>query len=74
MFEPEGFTAFEKEKLMCLATLYPIDFSASDLVKLDNQLETYIANMRSNDGFSDLKGIGELAENCYKQRMMVGIP
>ncbi|KAL3839148.1 hypothetical protein ACJIZ3_023739 [Penstemon smallii] len=38
----ELFAAFDKEKLVCLAELYPSDFSFLELSALPNQLENYI--------------------------------
>jgi hypothetical protein len=55
------FTSLNKEKLIRLAQFYLNDFSAVQLITLDNQLETYIFDMRSSDEFATLKGIGQLA-------------
>jgi hypothetical protein len=58
-FSPDDmFTSFNKEKLIRLAQFYPNDFSAVQLITLDNQLETYIFDMHSSDEFATLKGIG----------------
>ncbi|XP_075495869.1 uncharacterized protein LOC142533113 [Primulina tabacum] len=45
------FYAFDKKKLMQLAEFYQQDFSRFDLLTLDDQLETYICDMRSNKTF-----------------------
>ncbi|KAF8404898.1 hypothetical protein HHK36_009793 [Tetracentron sinense] len=37
-----------------------------DLLALDNQLETYIIDMRSTNEFSELKGISDFAEKMVK--------
>ena len=39
------FSAFDKKKLIRLAEFYPEDFSTTELMKLDNQLETYILDV-----------------------------
>ena len=52
------FSAFNKEKLIWLAPFYPSDFSTVQVSFLDNNLETYIHDMRSIEEFSALKGIG----------------
>jgi len=62
------FPAFNKEKLFRLAQFYPNDFSALQLTTLDNQLETYIIDMRSSDEFTILKGIGQLAEKMVEMK------
>jgi hypothetical protein len=53
----DSFTAFNKKKLLRLAQLYWNDFSAIQLITLNNQLETYIIDLRFNDVFTTLKGI-----------------
>ncbi|PKU61485.1 hypothetical protein MA16_Dca028816 [Dendrobium catenatum] len=39
-----------------------------DLVILDNQIENFIVDMRSNDAFMNLKGLGELAQKLVETR------
>ena len=56
-----SFSSFDKEKLIRLAELYPHDFSEVDLRALDIQLQNYIVDMRSDERFSKLKGIDDLA-------------
>jgi hypothetical protein len=68
------FASFNKEKLFRLAHFYPNDFSAVKLSTLDNQLETYILDMRSSDEFATLKGIGQLAEKLVKMKKDVIYP
>jgi hypothetical protein len=57
------FVSFNKEKLLRLAQFYPNDFLAIQLITLDNQLETYILDMRSSDEFATLKGLDNLLKN-----------
>jgi hypothetical protein len=68
------FASFNKEKLLRLAQFYPNDFLAFQLVTLDNQLETYIFDMRSSDEFATLKGIGQLAEKLVETKKDVIYP
>jgi hypothetical protein len=68
------FASFNKEKLIRLAQFYPNDFSAVQFITLDNQLETYIFDMRSSDEFATLKGIGQLAEKLVKMKKDVVYP
>jgi hypothetical protein len=68
------FASFNKEKLLRLSQFYPNDFSTVKLSTLDNQLETFILDMRSNDEFATLKGIGQLAEKLIKMKKNVVYP
>ncbi|XP_057993157.1 uncharacterized protein LOC131174110 [Hevea brasiliensis] len=54
--------SFDEEQLLRFAQFYPIEFSIVQLVALDNQLETYILDIKSNAKFSNLIGISNLAE------------
>ena len=49
------FSTFDKARLIEFAKFYPCEFSVINLVMLDNQLETYIIDMRNNVEFSSLK-------------------
>ncbi|XP_016578832.1 zinc finger MYM-type protein 1-like [Capsicum annuum] len=57
------FANFDKEKIMILAKHYPDEFGESKLQELSYQLDTFTIHMRHGDPvFSNLKGIGDLAE------------
>ncbi|XP_052177536.1 uncharacterized protein LOC127791592 [Diospyros lotus] len=58
----DSFSAFDKKGFIQLAEFYPEDFSSVNLLTFDDQLETFIFNMRSNKEFEGLKGLGDLAE------------
>ena len=58
--------AFDKEKLIRLAKFYPSDFSGIDTLALGSQLQNYIFDMRSNDLFLEIQGVGELAKKLVK--------
>ena len=62
------FSSFNKERLICLAKYYPKDFSTIDLMKLDDQLEIYICDVRSSKEFARLKGIGDLANTMVRTK------
>ncbi|XP_024968650.1 uncharacterized protein LOC112508069 isoform X1 [Cynara cardunculus var. scolymus] len=62
------FSAFDKSKVIHFARFYPDDFSEMALMMLDDQLETYIVDMRTSADFSNLKGIGDLAEKMVKTK------
>ncbi|KAL3825522.1 hypothetical protein ACJIZ3_021551 [Penstemon smallii] len=64
----DSFSAFNKESLINLAKFYPSEFSNVDILALDMQLENYIVDMRSNEEFSKLKGIGDLARKLVETK------
>ena len=68
------FCAFDKQKLIRLAKLYPSDFSESNLIALDIQLQNYIVDMQSNNMFLELKGIDELARKIVEAQKDVTYP
>ncbi|PKU78254.1 hypothetical protein MA16_Dca025551 [Dendrobium catenatum] len=39
-----------------------------DLIILDNQIQNFIVDMKSNDAFMSLKGLGELAQKMLETR------
>ncbi|KAF8393116.1 hypothetical protein HHK36_021357 [Tetracentron sinense] len=69
-----SFCAFDKQKLIRLAEFYPVEFSTIQLMALDNQLETYIIDIRSNSEFSELEGINNLAEKMIKTKKDIVYP
>ncbi|XP_066349229.1 uncharacterized protein [Miscanthus floridulus] len=56
-----AFQAFDKEKLLEYARLYPSDFSDSDIATLDLQLEAFVADMRSDVRFREMSALSELS-------------
>jgi hypothetical protein len=68
------FASFNKEKLLCLAQFYPNDLLTVQLITLDNQLETYIFDMRSSNEFATFKGIGQLAKKLVEMKKDVVYP
>ncbi|KAL4600720.1 hypothetical protein ACB092_11G218600 [Castanea dentata] len=68
------FSAFDIQKLIRLAKFYPSDFFETDVLALDNQLQTYIVDMRSNNEFLELKGIGDLARKMVETNKDVIYP
>jgi hypothetical protein len=69
-----SFCVFDKQKLIHLAELYPSDFSESDLMALDIQLQNYIVDLQSNDMFIELNGIDELARKMVETEKDVTYP
>ncbi|CAN1277353.1 hypothetical protein LINPERPRIM_LOCUS16301 [Linum perenne] len=68
------FVAFDKEKLVRLATFYPDDFSTHDLSYLSFQLDTYIFEMKIDERFKGLKGIAELSRRMVETRKHILYP
>ena len=64
----DSFIAFDKQKLLRLAQFYPQDFPPIELMILNDQLETYIIDMRSSSEFSELKGISDLAQKMVETK------
>ncbi|XP_022857941.1 uncharacterized protein LOC111378895 [Olea europaea var. sylvestris] len=58
----DSFSSFDKKSLIRLGELYPLDFSAVDVIVLNDQLETYIFDMSSNNEFEGLNDLGDLAK------------
>ena len=70
----DSFLAFDIKKLTRLAKFYPFNFFETNVLALDNQIQTYIVDMHSNDEFLELKGIGDLAKKMVETNMDVIYP
>ncbi|XP_050250410.1 uncharacterized protein LOC126697420 [Quercus robur] len=70
----DSFLAFDIKKLSCLANFYPSDFYETDVLAFDNQFQTYIVDIHSNDEFLELKGIGDLARKMVETNKNVIYP
>ncbi|XP_031260533.1 uncharacterized protein LOC116118693 [Pistacia vera] len=62
------FQAFDKGKLVGFAQFYPLEFSSTDLMALELQLDNYIDDMRSNSDFSKLNDIIILAQKMVEKK------
>jgi hypothetical protein len=61
-FNPtSSFYAYDKERLVKLAHFYPNDFSMMELVRLPFQLTNFIADMRGDERFREVKNIVDLS-------------
>ncbi|KAL6584781.1 hypothetical protein OROMI_004070 [Orobanche minor] len=56
----EKFSKFDIGKLVRLAKLYPGDFSRDDRLELNQQLQTFILDVRKNYAFLDINDLGSL--------------
>ena len=70
----DSFLAFDKEKLVHLAQFYPKEFSSLELMILSDQLDSYIIDMLSSIEFSNLLGIGDLAQKMVETKKHVVYP
>ncbi|XP_016540969.1 uncharacterized protein LOC107841622 [Capsicum annuum] len=58
-----SFSSFDIKKIMRMAELYPDDFDESNMGTLENQLTSYIIDVRDVDErFSDLNGLCDLSK------------
>ena len=65
------FTVFDKEMLIRLAQFYPAELSNVEILALDNQLKTYIVDLRSHDEFTSLKGINDLSTKLVETKKYI---
>jgi hypothetical protein len=68
------FCAFDKQKLIHLAEFYPHDFSGTNFMAFDIQLQNFIVDILSNDAFLESKGIGDLARKMVETKKDVIYP
>lgn len=61
-FNPaDSFAAYDEDRLVKLAHFYPKDFSKAELLHLPYQLTTFVADMRSNKRFREVKNLVEVS-------------
>ncbi|XP_020979414.1 zinc finger MYM-type protein 1-like [Arachis ipaensis] len=70
----DSFFAFDKEKLLRLAEFYPHEFSSTQLLALDSQLENFILDMRLDDQFSNINGISGLSQKLVETKKHIVYP
>ncbi|XP_071718979.1 uncharacterized protein [Rutidosis leptorrhynchoides] len=70
----KSFKAFEVEDLMTMAEFYPSEFPKHELGFLRGQLMNYISDVRGDERFSHLKGIGQLAKMMVKTNKSIIYP
>ena len=63
-----SFSSFDKQKLIRLASFYPNDFSERDCLYLGDQLDTYIYDVHTSNGFLELKGLSDLAKKMIETK------
>ncbi|XP_038701805.1 uncharacterized protein LOC119998524 [Tripterygium wilfordii] len=64
----DSFSAFDKHKLIRLAAFYPNDFTLVELITFEDQLDTYIFDMRHSKEFEQLKRLCDLSEKMVQHK------
>ena len=70
----DSFHDFNSENLMSLAKLYPKDFDSRELNELSHHLCLYIADVRSEDRFSNLQTVAEFSRILVEIRKKICHP
>ncbi|XP_071715238.1 uncharacterized protein [Rutidosis leptorrhynchoides] len=70
----KSFKAFQVEELMKMAEFYPFEFPNHELGVLRGQLNNYIHDVRGDERFSHLKGIGNLAKMMVETNKSIIYP
>ncbi|KAK9062854.1 hypothetical protein SSX86_020044 [Deinandra increscens subsp. villosa] len=70
----DSFSKFDEAKLMRLCEFYPYDFDNGEKIALEHQLDLYIDNVRKDERFANLKGIGDLARVMVETRKHISFP
>ncbi|KAL7120128.1 hypothetical protein ACP275_02G104400 [Erythranthe tilingii] len=74
-FDPSNsFSAFDINALVKLAAFYPNEFDDCGLIVLENQLENFIRDVRSDQDFSNMVGASRLAEKLVAKRKNITYP
>ncbi|XP_039135709.1 uncharacterized protein LOC120273130 [Dioscorea cayenensis subsp. rotundata] len=61
LYPRDSFSKFNIHKLLCLAELYPEDFSVTECMMLEDQLATFIYDVRHDDDFANIGDLGGFA-------------
>ncbi|XP_070006327.1 uncharacterized protein [Nicotiana sylvestris] len=71
----DSFSNFDIKKILRMAELYLDDFDENIIITLENQLATYIVDVRDVDErFSNLKGLSDLSEKLVKTKKHLNYP
>ncbi|XP_016462682.1 uncharacterized protein LOC107785792 [Nicotiana tabacum] len=71
----DSFSSFDIRKIMKMAELYPDDFDEFTMSTLENQLASYIIDVRDFDErFSDLNGLSKLSKKLVKTKKHLVYP
>ena len=70
----DKFRDFNLQSLIDLAKLHPQDFDSGELRDLDKDLRLYIADVRTDDSFSNIETITELSKKMVETRRHIMYP
>ncbi|XP_042035304.1 zinc finger MYM-type protein 1-like [Salvia splendens] len=74
-FNPrDGFSSFDKESVLKLATFYPSDLSSIDLRTLECQLDIFMEDMKRDNDFQNLQDISSLSMKLVETKRDVAYP
>jgi len=68
LYPRDSFHAFDGETLMTLAKLYHDDFTNDDMRDLSHELRLYIADVRSDNRFSNINTTDELSQKMVETK------
>ncbi|KAK1357572.1 hypothetical protein POM88_050828 [Heracleum sosnowskyi] len=68
------FGAFDSLQLVRLVDFYPDDFSSSEKISIERELEIYIDNVGEDERFAHLNGIGDLARVMVQKKKHLSYP
>ncbi|WOH08338.1 hypothetical protein DCAR_0727776 [Daucus carota subsp. sativus] len=69
-----GFSNFCLSRVVRLVELYPLEFSPSDQMEFKEEVKTWVSQMRTNERFSKLHNIGEVAKNMVEVGYHMSFP
>ncbi|KAK1355001.1 zinc finger MYM-type protein 1-like [Heracleum sosnowskyi] len=70
----DSFGAFDSLQLVRLVDFYPDDFSSSEKIAIERELEIYIDNVGEDERFAHLNGIGDLARVMVQTKKHLSYP
>ncbi|XP_071727748.1 uncharacterized protein [Rutidosis leptorrhynchoides] len=70
----DSFSLFDSKKLKRLCELYPKDFTSSEMIELEVELDMYYHNVRNDQKFATLIGISDLARLMVETRKHLSFP
>ncbi|XP_076950751.1 uncharacterized protein LOC143623804 [Bidens hawaiensis] len=70
----DSFRAFNAQKILRLAELYPRDFSYEERENLIIELDNYIINLKGDEMFANMNGVSNLAQKMVETNKHLGYP
>ncbi|XP_057793165.1 uncharacterized protein LOC131009774 [Salvia miltiorrhiza] len=74
LYPKDGFSSYDKEKVLKLATFYPSEFSSIDLLTLECQLAIFMEDMRRDNEFQNLDDISSLSMKLVETKRHMTYP